>query len=286
MSIKRFFAVFLTILFLSIALAIFLYYSQEKRERKELVLYGNVDVRQVDISFRVAGQVETLFFEEGDLISPHDLLATLDRSPYDKQLEEAKATVDSIAYNLENAEKILQRRIELIGNGSVSQEDLDNALSTRNQLRANFEQAKAAHAVAELNLSYTQTFSPTEGVILSRVREPGTVVNPTDPVYTVSVSSPVWVRAFVPEPYLGLVNYGMKARIFTDTPGALSYVGTVGFISPVAEFTPKTVETTELRTDLVYRLRIYVDNPDGGLRQGMPVTVKMEVKNQRAQSRE
>jgi HlyD family secretion protein len=67
----------------------------------------------------------------------------------------------------------------------------------------------------------------------------------------------------------------MEAEVYTDTYRGKVYKGKVGFISPVAEFTPKTVETTELRTDLVYRVRIYVDNPDQGLRQGMPVTVEL-----------
>jgi HlyD family secretion protein len=81
------------------------------------------------------------------------------------------------------------------------------------------------------------------------------------------------VRAYVDEPDLGRVHPGMIATVATDTGNAKTYRGRVGFISPVAEFTPKSVETPELRTDLVYRLRVIVDEPDDGLRQGMPVTV-------------
>jgi HlyD family secretion protein len=103
------------------------------------------------------------------------------------------------------------------------------------------------------------------------------VVNFGDPVYTLSILSPVWVRAYVSEPELGLIYPGMAAEVYTDTHGGPVYTGHIGFISPVAEFTPKTVETTKLRTDLVYRLRVYADNPDQGLRQGMPVTVKLKL---------
>src|SRR3989304_1113002 len=85
------------------------------------------------------------------------------------------------------------------------------------------------------------------------------------PFYSLSVISPVWIRAYVDEPNLGFVDYGMAAKVYTDTIGGKIYLGHVGFISPVSEFTPKTVETTRLRTDLVYRLRVYVDNPDWGL---------------------
>lgn len=65
----------------------------------------------------------------------------------------------------------------------------------------------------------------------------------------------------------------MKVSIFSDSAPGKAYAGTVGYVSPVAEFTPKTVETPELRTDLVYRLRVVVDHSDATLRQGMPVTV-------------
>ncbi len=243
-----------------------------------ITLYGNVDVRQVDIGFRVSGQVSKLHFEEGDRVLEGTLMCSLDPSPYDSQLEEAIANALAIKINLDNAEVLLQRRLELIGIGAVSMEDLDNTKANRDQLLANLVQAEAAVIVARDNFEYTKAYAPTEGIILTRIREPGTVVNPSNPVYTLSVSSPVWIRAFVDEPNLGRVNYGMSAEVFTDIINGKSYSGKIGFISPVAEFTPKTVQTTELRTDLVYRLRIYVDNPDRELVQGMPVTVKLKVK--------
>ncbi len=254
---------------------IFLLLSRPKNNR-ELVLYGNVDVRQVDIGFRVAGLVDELFFEEGDVVPDGALMCTLDTTPYDSQMREAAATVESIKVSLANAEKLLRRREELITTGGVSQEDLDNSEASRDELKASLVQAQAALAVACDNLAYTKARAPTNGIILTRIREPGTVVQPSDPVYTLSVSSPVWIRAFVDEPHLGDVFFGMTAEIFTDTKGAPTYTGKVGFISPVSEFTPKTVETTKLRTDLVYRLRIYVDNPDGFLKQGMPVPVRLK----------
>ena len=252
--------------------------SRSRAHSRELTLYGNVDVRQVDIGFRVAGQVTQLVFEEGDQVQTGDLMTVLDKTPYDNEVNQAAANLDAVAATLDNAEKLLKRRLELIGIGGVSQEDLDQALSNRDQLRANFLQGEAALSIAMDNLSYTEAFAPTDGVILTRIREPGTVVNPADPVYTLSVTSPVWVRAYVDEPHLGQVYYGMPCEIYTDIEDGIVYTGKVGFISPVSEFTPKTVETTQLRTDLVYRLRIYADNPDRGLVQGMPVTVKLKLK--------
>ncbi len=246
--------------------------------RGEIVLYGNVDVREVDISFRVSGQVNQLFFEEGDFVPKGALMATLIKTPYDEHVQEAQAHLESIQANLNNAEILLKRRKELIDIGGVSQEDLDNAKANRDSLQGQFLSAVAALQIAKDNFSYTFAYAPNDGILLTRIREPGTVVREADPVYTLSLSSPVWIRAYVAEPDLGRVDYGMDAKVYTDTKGGTVYFGKVGFISPVAEFTPKTVETTKLRTDLVYRLRIYAENPDQGLKQGMPVTVKLKTR--------
>jgi HlyD family secretion protein len=94
-------------------------------------------------------------------------------------------------------------------------------------------------------------------------------------VYTLSLRKPVWVRAYIAEPQLGLIHPGAAVQIFTDTRPGAPYEGQVGFISPVAEFTPKSVETPELRADLVYRFRVVVTNADPALRQGMPVTLRL-----------
>lgn len=248
---------------------------RNKEETNVLVLYGNVDVRQVDLGFQVRGRVEKMFFEEGDEVPPGALLASLDKTPYIDQVRQSEANREAIRVNYQNAEKLFQRRLDLVSSGAISREDLENTDASKKALGANLKQAEASLDIAKTNLQYTDIYAPIEGVILTRVREPGTVVTETDPVYTLSITSPVWVRTFVSEPQLGLIYPGMPADIYTDTPHGKVYHGKIGFISPIAEFTPKTVETTQLRTDLVYRLRIYVDNSDRGLRQGMPVTVRL-----------
>ena len=266
---------FIFLLLLAAVLGYHFFYKQADRD--SLTLYGNIDVREVDLGFRVSGRVAQMFFEEGDLVPAGVLMGTLDTSPYEDQVREAEASVVSNKISLQNAELVLKRRQELIGNGGVSQEDLENIQTTRDVYASNLKQSEASLGVALTNLQDTKVFAPTAGVILTRIREPGTVVKVGDPIYTLSITHPVWVRAYVSEPELGLVYPGMAAEVYTDTPGGKVYRGKIGFISPVAEFTPKTVQTAQLRTDLVYRLRIYADNPDHGLRQGMPVTVKLRL---------
>lgn len=276
---KRFLIIALAfILLLIVTLFVYQHFAHSKKNNHTLILYGNVDVRQVDISFRVAGQVTDLLFEEGDVVTKGSLMAVLDKSPYDSQAAQAAANKKTLKANLDNADILLKRRQELITTGGVSQEDLNNAQSNYDQLHAQLTAAEAALTIATDNLSYIKAYAPTDGVILTRIREPGTVVRESDPVYTLSIASPVWIRAFVDEVHLGQVEYGMTAEISTDNPNGHTYEGKIGFISPLAEFTPKTVETTQLRTDLVYRLRIYIEKPDAGLRQGMPVTVKLNLK--------
>ncbi len=131
----------------------------------------------------------------------------------------------------------------------------------------------AALALAQKELADTQLYAPADGVIQDRILEPGAMVTPQTPVFTLALDNPLWVRAYLPEPEMGKVALGMRAWIETDTFPGQRFPGWVGFISPVAEFTPKNVETTQLRSQLVYRVRVFACNPDHRLRLGMPATV-------------
>lgn len=275
---RRKILIFIAISVILTTAAYFYWEVNRNQAPTEIVLYGNVDIRQVDLGFRVPGRIKALNFEEGDQVTPGQLLSFLDPEPYADQVTQAAAGVESAKASLKNTEKILNRREELIRDGSISKEDLDNALASHTVQAAQLTQAEASLSIAQTNLSFTDLYAPTEGTILTRIREVGSVVNSAEPVYTVSLTSPVWIRAYCSAPSLGLIYPGMRADILTDTPGGKVYMGQIGFISPVAEFTPRSVETTQLRSDLVYRLRIYVDNVDRGLRQGMPVTVKLQIK--------
>jgi len=270
---RSYFWLFFTLILCASAILVVYLLVHKEKKKDELILYGNVDVRQVDLGFRVDGRVTCMPFQEGDFVPQGTLMGTLETQPWKDQVEEAQANIQGIEANLANSELVYTRRAQLVEEGAVSQEEFDNALASRDSFLANLLEAKAALGVALKNLEDIQLYCPNDGTILTRIREPGAVVREGDPIYTLSLVSPVWVRAYVPEPLLGQIYYGMKAEVITDK--GPTYEGHIGFISPVAEFTPKTVETTELRTDLVYRLRIIADNPDRYLKQGMPVTVKL-----------
>jgi HlyD family secretion protein len=291
------------------------------------VIYGNVDIRQVPLGFRVGGRLAGVMVEEGDAVKAGDVLARLDSGPYDIAVRAAeenvaalKATLDKLkagarpseiakaraAYeeqvaSLANAELALSRADQLRSQGTVAQSSLDTATAAKDMASARVASAKAALSLIEegsrsedimaaeaqlraaeaqldaarTSLADTELKAPADGVILSRVSEPGAIVASSTNVLVLALTEPVWVRAYVSEPDLGRVHPGLKVKVTSDSMTGAGYEGQVGFISPVAEFTPKAVETPDLRTDLVYRLRIIVDHPGKDLRQGMPVTVHL-----------
>ncbi|MNC07386.1 putative efflux pump membrane fusion protein [compost metagenome] len=144
------------------------------------------------------------------------------------------------------------------------------------QSDAQLEGAKAALASAELALADAVLTAPSDGILFTRAIETGSMVQPGATAFNLSLTAPVWVRAYVEEPWLGHFPSGAHVTLTTDSRPDKPYQGVVGFVSPTAEFTPKSVETPDLRTHLVYRLRIVVQDPDSALRQGMPVTVRLQ----------
>jgi len=293
-----------------------------------LTLYGNVDIRKVDLGFRVGGRIAQVAFEEGDAVRRGEQVAALDRVPYENEVTLAAAARDKAAAELTRLEngtrpqEIRQARAQvteteasllaleqdyrrssvLVKENAISKQAFDDILARRDAARARLTSARETLALARegfreediaagrsqlaeaearleqarIRLSDTLVHAPADGVLLTRVSEPGAIVAAGQTVATLSLNDPVWVRAYVPEPDLGNIWPGMPAEILTDSRPDRPYQGQVGFISPEAEFTPKNVETPRLRTDLVFRLRVIAANPDEGLRQGMPVTVKLD----------
>lgn len=139
---------------------------------------------------------------------------------------------------------------------------------------------KAQLALAESELDDTTLRAPADGIIRNRILEPGDMANPARPVYTLALTNPMWVRAYVAESDLGRIRPGMVAQVSTDSFPGKAYRGWVGYISPTAEFTPQTVQTEELRTQLVYQVRVFVCNPQGELRLGMPASVHVDLQQQ------
>lgn len=267
----------LLLLLLGAAGGVFWWYAQEQEQRKEsateLVLYGNVDIRDVALSFRVSGRIAEMRFEEGDRVHKGAVVAVMDKQPFEDDVALYTARLEEARVTRNKVEKPFLRRAQLTKIGAISTEERDDAEAARDEAEAQVQSAAAVLQKAMTSLQDTEITAPSDGVILTRVKEPGAVVAAGETVYSLVLDNPVWIRTYIDEPNLGNIYPGQKAMISTDS--GQEYEGQIGFISPQAEFTPKNVETAQLRTDLVYRLRVIVNAPDKGLRQGMPVTVRL-----------
>jgi HlyD family secretion protein len=315
------------------------YWNMQRREpaaKDLLTLYGNVDIRKVDLGFRVGGKISEIAFQEGDRVQSGQIIARLENTPYQDELNLALAQQEQAAANLAKmeagsrpqeiaqAEALVRERQATAGNLEIEYRRLDSLLKINaiarqlfDNVNAGLTEAKARLATAEEGLKLaregfrtedinaaqaalhaaearsagartrlddTLCKAPDTGIILTRVEEPGAIVSTGQTVLTLSLDTPVWIRAYIEEPDLGRIYPGMTAQVFTDSRPQQPFTGHVGYISPEAEFTPKTVQTKELRTRLVYQVRIIADNPDYGLRQGMPVTVKLRADGQQKSS--
>lgn len=144
------------------------------------------------------------------------------------------------------------------------------------QARARKAAALAGLAIARQQLAETELFCPFDGVVLSTSAEPGAYLNPGTTVLTVGDIQGVWLRAFIDETILGRIRLGQAAKVTIDAYPDRSWKGRISFISSEAEFTPRSVQTFEERTNLVYRIKVNLDNPDGVLKPGMPADAVIE----------
>ena len=289
-----------------------------------LRLYGNVEIREVQLGFRVGGRIERLLVDEGDKVAAGQMLAELDTRPLgDKlasaearyesasanaardangsrpqQVSEARAAVASAQAAVAEARRQYDRRQALVGKGFIARADLQTSEAALSAAQARLAQAQAGLSLAQegarvedraasaatrqavlaerravqTDIADAVIRAAEPGEVLTRAREVGAIVQSGQTVLTLALTQPVRVRAYVAEPDLGKIRPGMTVKVRTDGSDR-EWPAKVGFISAVAEFTPKTVQTEQLRTDLVYRVRLTVTDPKADLRQGQPVTV-------------
>lgn len=296
-----------------------------------IVLYGNVDLRQVSLAFNGSERVAELAVREGERVRAGQLLGRLDARALALRVAQAQARIGvqeqallrlktgsrpeelaqaaaQVAAAQAEAELAQQQlaRLQAIGQTTagraVSQQDLDSAQARRKvaaaqldnarraqqlavagprrediaQAQAQLEAARAELALMNHQLQEAELRAPIDAVVRARLLEPGDMASPQRPAFTLAITDPKWVRAYVAEPDLGRVRPGQAASVSTDSHPGRPIAGKVGYIASVAEFTPKTVQTEELRSSLVYEIRVMVEDGEDRLRLGMPATVTLQ----------
>src|SRR5580698_5570540 len=263
---------------------------QEGDRVKRGQLLARVDARRLEPQVAEA---------EATAAAQHQVVERLHNGSRPQEIAEARANVESAKADAINARGQYERRKTLAANSVVSQQDLENAKAALDvaeakldvnqkaldlaiagpreediaQAEAEWRSDEAQAAFLRQELADAQLVAPVNAVVRTRLMEPGEMASPQKPVFSLAVTDPKWVRAYVTEPDLGKLHTGRTASIAIDSFPDRRFEGWVGFVSPVAEFTPKTVETADLRTSLVYEVRVFVKDPTDQLHLGSPATV-------------
>ncbi len=315
------------ILVLLAAVAAGFYWYQNKQKQDDVKLYGNVDIRQVSLSFNASERIAKMLVEEGATVKKGQVLAQLETTPLELSIAKLKAqvvmqqaTVDKL-HNGNRPEEIrqadamvrsaeaeyndalvdTQRMQSLYGQNAIAKQSVDDAEARLKMAKASLQNAQEAQQLAhagarsediavaeaqlqayqaelknqEYNLSQATLVAPQDGVIRSRLLEPGDMASASKAVYLLATNDTKWVRVYIPEKRLGEIKEGMEVNVQIDSFPDKPLKGQVGYISNTAEFTPKSVQTEELRTSLVYEVRVYVKDEENVLRMGMPATVTL-----------
>ena len=313
----------------AVAAAVSVYTFWPERGAEQTKLFGNVDIRQVSLSFTQSERVTAVNVEEGDVVKAGQIIARLDDTVANlelaqanaqiaaqealvaklqagsrpQEIAQAKAVVAQQQANVDIASARLKRLQSVDsktqGKG-VSQQDIDEARDQVVALQAALAQAKASLALVEEGprkedidqaraqlqvlasqqallaeqVSRTVLLAPSDGEVRARLMEPGDLATPQRPVITLALTSPKWIRVYINETQLATTRVGEAVDVQVDGLNK-TIKGTISFISSVAEFTPKNVQTEDLRTSLVYEVRVRVDDADNTLKLGMPATVML-----------
>jgi HlyD family secretion protein len=269
-------------------------------------LIARIDTRDTELQLRRSGADRATAAAQLRLLQagsrPEDVRQA------EAQVRAAEADASAIDADLKSAELDLQRFEQLLQANAGSRKQRDDAQArvdvarerqrgardrvnaareTVDRLRSGSrpEEIEAARArvsavdaqIATLQkaISDARVVAPVGGIVTQKLAEAGELVSPRMPLVVITDLDHAWANLFVPEPLVPKVRIGQQATVFTDAGGA-GLTGTVTFVSPQAEFTPRNVQTAEERSKLVYRIKVTVDNKAGTLKPGMPVDAELQ----------
>ncbi|MDR0640141.1 MAG: efflux RND transporter periplasmic adaptor subunit [Holosporales bacterium] len=253
-----------------------LYYASSFlfKRSSEIILNGNVEVQNVNVSFRLSGRISKILVEEGDNIKMGDVLAVLDCDVLQLRFELAKARMEEAIANLKISEKNLTRAKALFKKKSISEKIFDEYVLAYETAKAKRNITVSNYKLAQIHCNDAVLKSPVDGVILTRGIELGEMISIGMPAFTIMPNAHTKVKTFATEEVLCKLKYNDPVTVHIDCLPDKVFRGHISLISSSAEFTPKNIETKELRTSLMYRVRVVIDDDAPELKQGMPVVIK------------
>ena len=255
--------------------------------RQNSAVSGTIEVDEVHVGPRMGGRVEKIFAQEGDRLRPGQTIVELDAAELKARRDLALAQINSAIHDAEAQDAQIsflqdeaRRQQDLLQRKVVSPSDAERATSlARAQekiveaARMRVVQARAQLADIDAQLAEMQIKSPTDAILEVLSVKVGDVLPGNREVATLILPQHLWVRVFVPEPWLGLIKPGDSVRVRVDSFPEKDFAGTVEQVNRQAEFTPRNVQTVEDRIKQVFGVKIRLPNNDDRLRAGMSADV-------------
>lgn len=262
---------------------------------------GSFEARMVDVAALISGRILSIAAEEGELVTEGDTLVVLDTELIALRRAESVSSRKSLQAQRRAAESEkaqAERQAELVGitlsrvdrlrqEGSATGQRVDELKAERDIARSRIQAAAArlaaldadlirqdaALAVLDRQLEEGIILAPISGTVLLRAADPGEVASPGRGLLRLADLSRLELRIFLEEEDLDRVSQGMELKVLVDAMPEEPVKGRVSWISDEAEFTPKNAQTRKMRAQLVYAVRLVVDNPRNRLHPGMPAEV-------------
>jgi len=275
--------------------------SCAKDQNDDFIGSGTIEATEVTISAKTVGEVIALPVDQGVQVKAGQLIAVLDTAKISIQKEQllaaleetglkmtnAKRSADLAEDNFKNAEKKLERIKALFEGNSATQQQFDdmrtalkaaltqyqNAKTSLKALQVQRKKVNAQIQLLQIQLQDARITAPSPGIILEKYIEKGEFAMPGKPVVKIATMDKMWITVYISETDLGKIKLDEQADLKIDSFPNRSFAGRVSWISPQAEFTPKNVQTRDARADLVYAVKVTLENPQGIFKIGMPVDV-------------
>ncbi|MDD5561663.1 MAG: efflux RND transporter periplasmic adaptor subunit [Candidatus Omnitrophica bacterium] len=261
---------FIIIILIACGIGAAYFWKTHDHNHGQIKVSGNIEGDDVRLSFRVQGQIIELLTDEGKVVKEGEPVARLNTDELVKIRDNAEGSLKAAEHQYALDKLDYERAENLFKAGAIPMQKRDAAKTLAEADKANIEALRASFELAKTRLGFAELLSPLNGFVLVKSALSGEVVQIGAPVFTVVDLNNLWVTAYINEADLGRVKLNQEAYVVTDTYPGKRYKGWVSFVSSEAEFTPKTIQTTEERVKLVYRIKVRADNSSLELKPGMP----------------